>query len=678
MKSGELVAARLSGEITIAKVLEVEASRVRLLLRQKKEARIPAERIVLATGVIASDDTDVERFKAETEALTDSIDVAEIWEVVRDEGTAMSLDELAELNWGNDAAAAQRVALLLQLDRETLYFVNEKGVYSPRSESAVEEIRTRREKEANNAIDAAALVNALAEGQLPQDMTAHQQILLRDVRGFAIHGDNYTRGPAVKTLLDGVQRATGDIQRLAFDMLVDAGVFSPDEPLELERENIPEEFSEGAIAEAANANDAAGLSQSNRVDLTDLPTVTIDDSGTEDRDDALSVGLDEPGIFKVGIHIADAGTLVLPGSELDIEADRRMATLYLPERKVPMLPPEVSTAKGSLQEGQTRIALSLLIRFDEAGQMLSWDVTPSVVRSDAALSYEEADGAISDAGHNWHTTLATLEKIASAIRARREQAGALNLERSEMLISVDENGRPDVRVIPRSTPSRQMVTEFMILCNSLMAEFCRDREIPAAYRSQTPADLTDLGSDLPPGVDLGDGPLRWYAIIRRLTPAAVSTSPAPHGGLGVPAYIQVTSPLRRYPDMVMQRQISQYLSTGLPLYTTDEISSVAQRADVQVRGLARIEEDRKKYWFLKYLKLGIQDGEFSDLFEATVLENQANRTAMLDLVSYPFRIRAPLPNAVLPGEVVTLRLHGVDLWRRHGQFVHAPDADGED
>lgn len=674
MKSGELVAARLSGEITIAKVLEVEASRVRLLLRQKKEARIPAERIVLATGVIVSNDTDIEQFKADAEALTSSIDIAELWEVVRDEEAPISLDDLAELNWGENAEASQRVALLLRLDRETLYFTNEKGVYSPRTESAVEEIRERREREARNASDAAALVDALTEGQLPPELTAHQQMLLRDVRGFAVHGDNYTRGPAIKTLLDSVQRATGDMQRLAFELLVDTGVFSPDEPLELERHDIPEAFSEAAYQEAQQASDAEALAQSDRIDLTSLPTFTIDDDGTEDRDDALSLDVDESGVCRVGIHITDAGTLIRPGSDLDIEADKRMATLYMPERKVPMLPGEVSTAKGSLEEGQQRIALSLLVRFDDEGQVLDWKLTPSVVRSDAALSYEEADSAISDTGHQWHSVMKQLERISVVGRARREAAGALNLERSEMNITVDEDGRPTVRVIPRSTPSRQMVTEFMILCNSLMAEFCKDREIPAAYRSQTSPDLTDLGSDLPPGVELGDGALRWYSIIRRLTPAEISTSPAPHGGLGVAAYIQATSPLRRYPDLVMQRQISQSLNTGQPLYTTDEVSSVAQRADMQLRELARIEEDRRRYWFLKYLKLGIQDEVMSDLFPATVLENQANRTAMLDLVDYPFRVRAALPNSVLPGEIVTLRLHSVDLWQRRGQFLHAPES----
>ena len=100
-----------------------------------------------------------------------------------------------------------------------------------------------------------------------------------------------------------------------------------------------------------------------------------------------------------------------------------------------------------------------------------------------------------------------------------------------------------------------------------------------------------------------------------------------------------------------------------------------QRADVQLRGLARIEEDRRRYWFLKYLNqlraIGEEDGA-SDLFDAVILENQPGRTAYLELADYPFRVRAELPEASEPGETVTLRLHGVDLWRRIGHVIHVP------
>ena len=102
---------------------------------------------------------------------------------------------------------------------------------------------------------------------------------------------------------------------------------------------------------------------------------------------------------------------------------------------------------------------------------------------------------------------------------------------------------------------------------------------------------------------------------------------------------------------------------------------MAQRAEVQLRELGKLEDERKRYWFLKYLnqlrEVGEEDGA-SDLFQAVILENQPGRTAYLELVDYPFRVRAELPEACEPGETVTLRLHGVDLWRRIGHFIHMP------
>ena len=189
----------------------------------------------------------------------------------------------------------------------------------------------------------------------------------------------------------------------------------------------------------------------------------------------------------------------------------------------------------------------------------------------------------------------------------------------------------------------------MVLCNSLLASFCAERDIPASYRSQTAPDLSDLGSGLPPGVDISDGPLRQYLMMRRFAPADTRTEPAPHGGLGVKAYIQATSPLRRYPDMVMQRQITHYLGTGEPLYSVEDITSVAGRADVQLRAMGKLEDERRRYWLLKFFKLSMERSAdcsstgsprtYNVLFDAVVLENQPRRSAMLELA------RLPVPRA---------------------------------
>ena len=692
MKPNELVAARMSGGITIVRVVDVDASRVRVAIRRKKQARLPAERIVLSTQVFAEGDQQVADFRRQSEDIAADVDIAELWEVVSDEQTAMPFDDLAELYWGSDATPAQQVALLLCLDRDSLYFEDGKAGYTPRTPSAVEETLARRKRQAQQAAEADELLACFENGELPQTLTPHQRMLVDSMREYAALGDDYTRSGLVKTLLNKMRRKGGNLQRLAFDTLVSCGEFAPDEPIELARDEIAEAFSDDALAAAESISDEALLADASRIDLTALPTITIDDADTRDRDDALSLERlqdedDSAQKYRLGIHITDAGALIPQGNPLDEEANRRMSTLYIPDRQIPMLPPAVSHDKGSLDAGKRRAALSLLADINADGEILRYEVKPSVIASDAALSYDEANAAIAnsdagDASHTYHDMLASLHVLTEALKRQREAAGAVGIDRPELLIKVVASDDVQVKVVQRDSPARDMVAECMVLCNSLLAAFCRDNEIPATYRSQTAPDLTDLGADLPPGVDIGeDGPLRQYLMLRRFAPAQSGNTAAPHGGLGVSAYIQATSPLRRYPDMVMQRQITHYLSAGEPLYGEDDITSVAGRADVQLRAMGKLEDERRRYWLLKYFKLRMASAPDDDspdndavaLFKAVVLDNQPRRSAMLELTDYPFRVRARLPDAILPGETVTLRLHSVDLWEKRGSFIHAPD-----
>ena len=676
MKPGELVAARMSGGITIARVVDVEASRVRVAVRRKKEARLPAERIVLSTQVFAEGDEQVADFRKQSEDIASNVDIAELWEVVSDEQAALSFDDLTELYWGADATPTQQVALLLCLDRDSLYFEDGKTGYTPRTPSAVEETLARRERQARQAAETEALVASLESGELPAALTSHQQMLIDSIRNYAAFGDDYTRSGLVKSLLNKMHRKTGNLQRLAFEVLVSCGIFAPDEPIELVRDDIAEPFSDDALAAAEAVSDAELLDAPNRIDLTALPTITIDDADTQDRDDALSLERLDAEKYRLGIHITDAGALIPQDSVLDEVANLRMASLYIPDRKIPMLPTAVSHDKGSLEAGKRRAALSLLADIGADGEILQFEVKPSIIVSDAALSYDEANTAIATGDQPYHDMLANLHTLTEALKRKRESAGAVNIDRAELLIKVISTDDVEVRVVQRNSPAREMVAECMVLCNSLLASFCRDKDIPASYRSQTAPDLTELGSELPPGVQIGeDGALRQYLMLRRFAPAQSGTTAAPHGGLGVPAYIQATSPLRRYPDMVMQRQITHYLSAGEPLYGVEDITSVAGRADVQLRAMGKLEDERRRYWLLKFFKLQMEKtpDEEASTFRAVVLENQPRRSAMLELADYPFRVRARLPDAIPPGETVTLRLHSVDLWEKRASFIHAPE-----
>ena len=678
MEQDEIVVARLNQGATVLRYVDRTPSRVTLALGRNKQAKLPADRVLYATGIVHSDYEAFLEFRDGAEEAAKEIDLSEVWEVTVDEQVAMSVEEVADLYHDSGVGPAEMVALTLHLDRGSDYFVQQEGRHVPRTEEDLETLRARRRREAENTEAAKTLMAALTEHTLPDPMSRLHEGLLEHIRGFAVHGDEYTRSYAAHSLLRDESDGTRDLQRRAFDLLVGAGIFSEDESLELHRSEIEDDLPRDAVDEAESIRQASHVDERERLDLTGLETFTIDDADTRDRDDALSIEAVD-GAYRFGVHIADAGALVPIDGAMNAEAHRRMATLYLPERAIPMLPPAFVNGVGSLDPDQVRPAVSLLVRIDESGQVQDYEIKPSLIRSSAAISYGEADTAIAEESHRWHPTLRPLSNLAQAFLARRESAGAINVNREEMVIRVTSPTDIEVRVVARSTPARDLVSEMMVLCNSLMADYCKVNDIPASYRSQSAPDVSDLDLFDEEGVLRPLTRLQRYRLMRRFSPAVISVTPTPHVGLGVDAYIQATSPLRRYPDLVMQRQISHFLAVGEPVYAADDISLVAKRAEVQLRDLSRIEEARRRYWFLKYLMLTRLDAlDEADLFTAYVLENEPRRLAALDLDEYPFRVRAELPNSVEPGTTVTLKLTGVDLWRRHAYFLHVPHSQVEE
>ena len=677
MLPGEILVARLSGGATIVRFQEEKNGRVSVLLGRNKVARIPAERVMLATGVLAAEAGRFEEFCDSAREASGEIDLTEVWDVLADEQEESSLDDLAGLYWPASPGPVGLTALLLCLERTSDLFVSAGARYKPRTREDLANLLAKRRREAENARDAQELVEALSAGRLPEAMSPHQESLVEVLTGYAVHGEELPRRQAARELVQASSPPTRDLQRACFDMLVRSGVFDADEPLELRGAGIRTDFPVQALDEARTMVATPAASGPEREDLTRLDTFTIDDEETVDRDDALSLESLESG-YRLGVHITDAASLVARGGPMALEADRRMASLYLPERTIPMLPDDLTRGAGSLDPGEERMAVSLLADLTDEGDVTSWRVVRSTIRSAAALSYEQVDAILQSDGPR-RATIEGLHRLAGALRRKREERGAVNLDQPEMNVKVRATGEIQVSVRDRSSPGNQMVAELMILCNSLLARFCSENGLPAVYRSQRRPDLSDL-PDLS-GVDERAAPVMTrYNTARRMQAARVSTEPTAHDGLGVSAYLQATSPLRRYPDLVVQRQVGGFLASGKPVYTPGEVESVAQRAEVQTREMSRIEAGRKRYWFLKYLEgsrmaqggADSSTGSGQALFEAVVLDSGGRRTALLELVEFPFRCRVELPRSVDAGEIVTLRLQGVDLWRRVGLFVHAP------
>ena len=672
MQQGDIIVVRLDSGPRLGRFIETKSNRVRISIGRNREARLPVSRVIHETGLTAAGFEAVEEVSHEVNAVADELDLEEVWDVVCDDGDALTLTDIAELYWGVQPSPQQATGLLFHLLGSDLRFVRDGSHYLPRDRETVTQTLERLQRQTQRAADSEALAAAVRSGKLPSVLTDYQSGMLDQIRGFVLHGDDYSRVNPVKRFLDEAGVKGRDLQRSAFEKLVCLGLMREDEHLALEREDITPNFPDDALAEAGTIDVGSLISDPDRTDLTDLLVFSIDDQDTKDRDDALSIEILDMGegsrAFRVGIHITDVGALIPQGSVLDVEADRRMSSLYLPEQTISMLPHRVSNDRGSINPGESRAAMTLFVELSENAEVANWKVERSLIQSSHAFSYTDADHIIADSDNTLHPEFSALYELSRLLRTQREARGALNFDRDELSVKVDSDGEVSVAVIPRNAPSRSLVQEYMVLCNSLLARYCSEAELPASFRSQATPDVSDIETQFPPG------PLRSYLMMRRLTPAVVSTKPGAHGGLGVEAYTQATSPLRRYPDLMVQRQISHHLRTGETLYDNETVTSVAHRADTQIRQMSRIENQRRQYFFLKWLdarRVEIEQRGDQYILRGTALENPPNRAATVDLSDWPFRTRAALPNSASPGAEVSLHLHGVDLWRRTAQFTLA-------
>ena len=268
--------------------------------------------------------------------------------------------------------------------------------------------------------------------------------------------------------------------------------------------------------------------------LSHLVALAIDDEGNEEPDDALSLEGE-----RLWVHVADVSALVSPDSPADLEARARGSTLYLPDGPVPMLPPE-AVARLGLGLDEVSPALSFGLELDEAGELRTVEILPSWVRI-TRLTYEEAATRLDE------EPLRGLDRLAARYQERRYALGAISLDLPEVRIWL-EGERIRIRPIA-PLRSRDIVTEAMLMAGEGAARFALERGLPLPFTTQAPPTSDDRPRDL----------AGMFALRRTLRPSEYSSVPGPHAGLGLPAYAQATSPLRRYLDLVVHQQIRAWL-----------------------------------------------------------------------------------------------------------------------
>lgn len=368
-----------------------------------------------------------------------------------------------------------------------------------------------------------------------------------------------------------------------------------------------------------------------RLDLRHLDAFVIDDEGNQDPDDAISLDGD-----RIWVHVADVAALAPPDSDLDRAARERVANLYLPETTVSMLPEQVTRMLGLGLEDESP-ALSVGFCFKD-GDLVDIDVQLSTIAA-TRLSYQEADDQLLQSTQD---KLTQLLAVSQSYRARRLAEGAIELDFPE--VSIRTHG-DDIHIRPlERITSRQMVTDLMLMAGEAVARFAVDKEIPIPFVEQPEPETRDRAETLS----------GHYAFRRFMRPSLATTVPGRHAGLGLQPYTRVTSPLRRYLDLVTHQQLRAYLNSTdlLPQDVVESRIGQTQQAGNAVR---KTERFSNLHWKLVYLQ------RHPDWQGEAIVVEMGPRKATLIIPSLAMETKIRLSDQMVIDKCLMLGLKGVDL-----------------
>jgi ribonuclease R len=329
----------------------------------------------------------------------------------------------------------------------------------------------------------------------------------------------------------------------------------------------------------------------NRKDFRDIPTFTIDPADAKDFDDAISYRKLSNGNMEIGVHIADVTHYVKMQTLLEKEALDRATSVYLVDRTIPMLPERLSNGLCSLRPKEDKLTFSCVFEMDEKGGIINHWIGRTVIHSDRRFSYEEAQENIDKQEGDFYQELILLNELAKKLRTRRFQQGAVNFETVEVKFKLDENGTPLGLIIKERKDIHKLIEEFMLLANKTVAEFIynnnkgkdtfvyRIHDNPDLERLTTFANFakkfgheitideeTNVSHSLNKLLDEIQGKPEQNVLeqlaIRSMAKAKYTTEPKGHFGLAFKHYTHFTSPIRRYPDMMVHRLLQHYLDGG--------------------------------------------------------------------------------------------------------------------
>lgn len=397
---------------------------------------------------------------------------------------------------------------------------------------------------------------------------------------------------------------------------------------------LPYHYPENVEEEASKID--AGITDevvASRIDMRGVPTFTIDPKDAKDFDDALSFRRLKNGNYEIGVHIADVTHYVRPGSILDKEAQSRATSVYLVDRVVPMLPEHLSNGICSLRPDEDKLTFSCIFEMTPAGKIVNSKIARTVIRSNRRFTYEEAQDVIETGKGDYADEILELDRLAKILRKARYENGSVEFDRVEVRFDIDENGHPTGVFFKESKDANKLIEEFMLLANKTVARSIgqtRNNKKPKAFVYRVhdqpdPGKLADLAqlsrtfgykiktdgkaSDINRSINKmladvkGKGEENFLSTlaIRSMAKAIYTTTNIGHYGLGFDYYTHFTSPIRRYPDMMVHRLLERYLDGGRSV-NVDKLEEQCKHSSDMEQLAANAERASIKFKQVEYMK----------------------------------------------------------------------------
>jgi len=510
---------------------------------------------------------------------------------------AVTPSELASLIFSEETPAVCYAAHILLSD-DKIYFKRKGDIYEPRSFHQVEEIKHQIDIERQKKEEKEGFINKLKQALQGESFKWEEgdSLKLNFLEKYALQPDNPPK--QAQDILESLGRQkSGDS---AVQLLIDLKLWDKHENIFLRRSSYPNYFplqvSEVAHSLLEKISAGAIVDLNPRLDLTHQKVYTIDDESTEEIDDGLSVETQEDGTLRYWIHIADPTRLINPDDSLDREARKRSTSLYLPTGMIPMFPPELATGPMSLIQGQICPALSFGVTLKDDGAVLDYKIHATLIKPTYRLTYHDVDEML----HLDIQAEKEVKQLAEASKKRsqwRKDNGSVMISMPEAIIKVKDNEDVTIELLDPSF-SRSLVAEMMILAGEVAGRYCQEHSIPVAFRSQPQPEL-------PPEEELillPPGPVRSCALRRCMPKSETGLSAARHASLGLETYTQVTSPIRRYTDLLAHFQIKAHLRGDDFPFQRDQMQEIIFEVMSTSSEAVLVERQTNRYWSLQYLQ----------------------------------------------------------------------------